>query len=299
MAAPPPTAERATGVDRAAVPVLLVLVAMASVQGGASLAKQLFPAVGAAGTSALRLLLATMILAAVWRPWRARGITRAEWRTLALYGASLGGMNLTFYLALERLPLGVAVAIEFTGPLAVAVLASRRAVDLLWAALAAVGIVLVLPFVPGAADLDPLGVVWALIAGACWGVYILQGKRAGATLHAGTATAIGMAIASLVAIPFGVASAGARLLDLAILPLALAVALLSSAIPYSLEMIGLKRLPPHTFGVLMSLEPALAALSGRLFLAERLTVTQWAAIACVMVASAGSTLSARRPRPVA
>lgn len=275
------------------VAVLALVVSMASIQVGASLAKQLFPLIGAAGTTALRVVFAAAILLVVWRPW-GRTVRRADLGTIALYGTALGAMNLSFYVALRTLPLGLAVAIEFTGPLAVAVLASRRRLDFLWALLAAAGIVLVLPLFEGSVPVDPVGVVWALVAGACWALYIVFGRRAGSSIHGGTATSLGMLTAALVVVPFGAADAGAKLLDPALLPVGLAVAVLSSALPYSLEMVGLKRLPAQTFGVLMSLEPALASLAGWLILREHLDAIQLAAIGCIMVASVGTTLTSGR-----
>lgn len=275
------------------VAVLAVLVAMSSIQLGASLAKGLFPVLGAQGATALRLVFAALILLAVWRPWRTR-VTGRELRVVMVYGAALGVMNLTFYMALSRIPLGIAVAIEFTGPLAVALLSTRRALDFVWALLAVAGILLILPLTKSSAALDPLGVVWALAAGTCWALYILFGQRAGAAVHGGTATSLGMVTAALLAVPFGVAHAGRALLEVSLWPAALGVAVLSSALPYSLEMIALKALPTRTFGILMSLEPALAALSGLVFLREQLTGVQWVAITCVILASAGSAASSRQ-----
>lgn len=275
------------------VAVLAVLVAMSSIQLGASLAKGLFPVLGAQGATALRLVFAALLLLAVWRPWRTR-LTGRELRVVMVYGAALGVMNLTFYMALSRIPLGIAVAIEFTGPLAVALLSTRRALDFVWALLAVAGILLILPLTKSSAALDPLGVVWALAAGTCWALYILFGQRAGAAVHGGTATSLGMVTAALLAVPFGVAHAGRSLLEVPLWPAALGVAVLSSALPYSLEMIALKALPTRTFGILMSLEPALAALSGLVFLREQLTGVQWLAITCVILASAGSAASSRQ-----
>jgi inner membrane transporter RhtA len=277
--------------------VLAVLVAMVSFQTGASLAKQLFPLVGPVGATTLRLVFGALILCVVVRPWRQQ-LTRAELRTIAIYGAAMCGMNLCFYIALKTVPLGIGMAVEFTGPLAVAVVASRRAVDFVWAALAAAGIILILPIFRASAPVDLRGILWALLAGACWGVYILLGQRAGASVHGGTATALGMATAALCVLPFGVAVVGKPLLNPAILPIGIAVAILSGAFPYSLEMYGLKRLPAHTFGVLMSVEPALGAVIGRILLHETLALLQIGAIACVIVASVGSTLSSRRASPV-
>ncbi len=283
--------------NRTVVALVAVFVAMVSVQTGASLAKTLFPLAGATGATTLRLVFAALVLAIAWRPWRRR-IGRADARAIVAYGLALGAMNLSFYLSLRTLPLGIAVALEFTGPLTVAVLGSRRAIDFLWVALAAIGIVLILPIFEGSVPLDPVGIAWALAAGACWGLYIHFGKRAGDTIHGGLVTSLGMIVAMAFVLPFGVVGAGARLLDVSILPLAFGVAVLSSALPYSLEMIGLQRLPARTFGVLMSLEPALAALSGWLILGERLEAKQMVAVGCVMAASVGSTLGAARARTV-
>lgn len=273
-------------------PIALLLVAMVSIQAGAALAKALFPAVGAAGATALRLVLATLILVAVFRPWRAR-VTRSHWPLLAFYGASLGLMNLMFYKALETVPLGIAVALEFTGPLAVALFGSRHLRDVVWVALAVLGLVLLVPE-QGAHALDPAGAAYALGAGACWAMYIVFGQKAG-NAHGPQTVALGSCIAAAVAVPFGVAHAGAALLAPALLPVALAVALLSTAIPYSLEMVALTKLPTRTFGMLMSLEPAIATLCGLLFLHERLSLPQWLAIVAIIVASAGAAMTSRTP----
>jgi len=269
------------------ISILLLLVAITSIQAGASLAKSLFPLVGAPGATALRLTFAALMLIGFWRPWRAR-LRPQELRNVLIYGVSLGLMNLWFYLALERLPLGITVALEFTGPLSVTLFSSRKPLDFLWASLAAIGILLLLPVSPLGTRLDPIGVAYALGAGACWGIYIVFGQRSGATIHGGVATSLGMGTAALVAVPVGVARAGNRLFNFSLIPVALAVAFLSSALPYSLEMVALKRLPRKTFGILMSLEPAVAAILGLLFLSEHLGATQWMAIACVVVASLGS-----------
>ncbi len=275
------------------VAVLTLLVAMLSIQTGASLAKRVFPVVGASGATALRVFFAALILAAVFRPWRQR-LTREDLLSVAIYGAALGGMNLTFYLALERIPLGIAVAIEFTGPLALAIFSTRRALDFVWALLAVAGILLILPLSETSRALDWVGVFWALVAAACWALYILFGQRAGGAVHGGTAASLGMVTAALLVMPFGVAHAGAKLLDVTLLPVILGVAVLSSALPYSLEMYALKALPTRTFGILMSVEPALAALSGLLLLDERLSLRQWAAIGCIILASVGSSATSRK-----
>lgn len=278
------------------VSIGLLLASMVSIQFGASVAKGLFPALGPEGTTTLRCGLAALMLLALWRPWRVR-LPASALLSVGLYGASLGLMNLLFYLSLARIPLGVAVALEFTGPLSVALLSSRRARDLLWVALAAAGIVLILPLTRSSRPLDPAGVGFALAAGVCWALYIVLGQRAGRAVQGGAATALGMLAAALVVAPIGVLRAGPRLLQAGIWPLALAVAVFSSALPYSLEMHALRRLPARTFGILMSLEPALAALAGLVMLRERLTLAQGAAIACIIAASAGSASTARPASP--
>jgi inner membrane transporter RhtA len=280
----------------------LLAIAMVSVQVGAALVKGLFPAVGVAGATTLRLTLASLMLVVVWRPWRP-GSRPRQLHTILIYGASMGLMNLLFYSALERIPLGIAVAVEFAGPLGVALAASRRAVDFAWIVLAAAGIVALLPFgiePPGigARALSATGIAFALGSGACWAVYIVCGKRAGAAHGGAATTALGTLVGAVLVAPIGVAQAGSALLAPAILPAACAVALLSSALPYSLEMYALTRLPTRTFGVLMSAEPALGALSGLCFLGERLTVLQWAAIASIMIASGGSTATSATAVPL-
>ena len=277
------------------VPLAALLVAMVSVQTGAALVKSLFPRVGVAGATTLRLALASVMLLAVWRPWRRLPKAR-ETRSLLIYGVAMGVMNLCFYSALARIPLGIAVALEFSGPLAVAMAASHRAVDFAWVALAALGLVALLPLGLAHEPLSPAGIAFALAAGGCWALYIVFGQKAG-SLHGGMTAALGTVIGALVIIPFGLAQAGAALLDPGLLPIACAVALLSSALPYSLEMFALTRLPTRTFGVLMSGEPALGALSGWCFLHEHLSLVQWAAVASIMLATAGSTITSRRAAP--
>lgn len=265
---------------------------MFSIQFGASLAKSLFPVLGAAGTSLARLTLAALVLLPVWRPWRQR-LGRREAIAVAAYGTVLGGMNYVFYQAIARIPLGLAVAIEFTGPLAVAVLGSRRRIDFVWIVLAVLGILLVLPLTKQSGSIDPIGVLLALVAGGFWALYIVTGKRLGAHLPGGTAASLGMVVAALVVLPVGLAQAGTRLWHPSLLPSALGMAILSSALPYSLEMFALRRLPTKTFGVLMSLEPAFGALSGALLLHERLTTLQWVAIGLVLAASVGTAMTTR------
>lgn len=273
-------------------PIGLLLIAMASIQSGASLAKSMFPVVGAQGTTTLRLIFASIIMLLVLRPWRAK-LNASTLRSVVIYGLALGGMNFLFYMSLRTVPLGVAVALEFTGPLAVALYASRRAIDFLWIALAVAGLALLIPTGQAAHALDLTGAACALGAGACWALYILYGQRAGAE-HGIQSAALGVMIAALFIAPIGIAHAGSALLTPAVLPVALGVAILSTALPYSLEMIALTRMPARTFGTLMSIEPAFGALSGLLFLGEVLSLTQWLAIAAIITASVGATLSMRQ-----
>jgi inner membrane transporter RhtA len=274
--------------------VLVLLIAMSSIQAGASLAKTLFLIVGAPGAVALRTALATLMLVAVFRPWRVRLKAGAS-RALVIYGASLGVMNFLYYLALRTVPLGVTVALEFTGPLCVAVLSSRRAVDFLWAALAGAGLCILLPVGHLQTGIDPVGALFALGAGGCWALYIVFGQKAGAD-YGPQAVALGSVIAAIIVVPIGIAKAGAALFTIAALPYGLAIALLSTALPYSLEMIALTRLPARTFGILMSIEPAFGALFGWLMLREVLSPVQASAIAMIMLASVGTTWTATKHR---
>lgn len=225
------------------LPVGLLLIAMASIQSGASLAKSMFPLVGAQGTTALRLFFAALILLLLLRPWRKR-LSLQSLRSVVVYGIALGGMNLLFYLSVRTVPLGIAVALEFTGPLLVAILSSRRLLDFLWIGLAVFGIWLLLPLGNSAEPLDLVGAAYALGAGVCWALYILFGQRAGAD-HGAQGAALGVLVAAILVVPIGVAHAGADLLDPALIPLALGVAVLSTALPYTLEMVALTRLPAH------------------------------------------------------
>jgi inner membrane transporter RhtA len=274
------------------VPVIILLIAMTSIQGGASLAKSLFPLVGAPGVTALRLALGTLILVIVFKPWRLR-FTREQRLPLLFYGLSLGAMNYMFYLAIQTVPLGVAVALEFTGPLAVALFASRRAVDFIWVILAVLGLWYLLPLGQDVTHVDLTGAAFALGAGACWAIYIISGQRAGED-HGPATVALGSLIAAIVFVPLGAFQAGEVLWHWSILPLGVAVAILSTALPYSLEMIALTRLPTRTFGTLMSMEPALAAVSGMIFLGETLALQQVLALMAIVIASMGSTLTLRR-----
>jgi len=273
------------------MPLGSLLLGMLSFQFGAALAKQLFPIMGAQGATAMRLGLGAVILWILRQPWR-RLAGRQDWRSLWGYGITLGLMNLSFYMALRTIPLGIAVALEFTGPLAIALFGSRRLLDLLWVGLVVIGLALLLPWREHAQALDPVGVIYALVAAACWAAYIVLGRRAGLAFG-GDAVALGSAIGALVVVPVGVAYAGSALLTPAALPFAFGVAILSSALPYSLEMYALTRLPPRTVGILVSIEPALGALLGLAFLDEHLDVFQWLAIAAVIVASIGAVFGSR------
>ncbi|MDH4571796.1 threonine/homoserine exporter RhtA [Salinicola acroporae] len=274
-------------------PVAMLIVAMCSIQSGASVAQSLFPVIGATGTTSIRLILAALLLLLVMRPWR-RPLSRRAWKSTLIYGVSLGVMNLLFYQALRTVPLGIAVALEFTGPLAVAMLSSRRWLDLLWVALAVLGLIcLLLLGDGGSGPIDPYGAACALGAGVCWALYILFGQKAGAINGAQSAT-LGITIAAVVIAPVGLLDAGTAIFAPEVLPYALAVAILSTALPYTLEMIAMPRLPTQTFGTLMSLEPAVGALSGLLFLGQLLGTLQWLAIGLVIAASIGTTLTIRR-----
>lgn len=271
------------------LPILVLLIAMISIQGGAALAKTLFPLIGPQGVTAVRLGLGTLILVLIFKPWRLR-FSPEQRLPLFFYGLALGSMNYLFYLSLKTIPLGIAVALEFTGPLAVALFASRRAVDFLWVILAIVGLWFLLPLGKAIAHVDLAGAAYALGAGACWAIYIVAGQKAGAE-HGPATVAVGSLIAAIIFVPLGALEASSSILSWAILPIGLTIAVLSTALPYSLEMIALTRLPTRTFGTLMSVEPALAALSGIIFLGEHLTLTQWTALFFIIVASAGSTLT--------
>ncbi|MEH0835020.1 threonine/homoserine exporter RhtA [Pectobacterium cacticida] len=270
------------------VPVLLLIISMLSIQSGAALAKSLFPLVGPTGVTALRLGMGTIILCMVFKPWRMR--FNSHLLSLLLYGTTLGGMNFLFYLSLQTVPLGIAVALEFTGPLAVAMLASRKLVDFLWVFLAVSGLWLLLPLGHNIGNVDLTGAACAVGAGACWALYIISGQKAGVSHGPGT-VAIGSGIAALIFCPLGAYYAQGTLFSLSILPLGISVAFLSTALPYSLEMVALTRLPTKTFSTLMSMEPAIAALSGIVFLGEHLSLRQWIALTFIIIASVGATVT--------
>ena len=263
---------------------------------GTSLAKGLFPFVGAEGTTTYRLVFSTLLLMAFWRPWR-RAWTWADVPILVLFGATLGLMNLLFYSAIKTVPFGLAIALEFTGPLAVALWSSKKPLDFVWIVLAVAGMGLILPLgnTMGAglqtSAIDPVGIAYALGAGACWAVYIVVGQGVADRIGA-FATPMGMLVAALLVTPVGISVAGSSLLNPEWMLAGLGIALLSSAIPYSLEMYSLKHLPKQTFSILLSLEPAVGALAGWLVLSEQLNTQQLGAIGLIMVASMGSAMTA-------
>ncbi len=268
----------------------MVIVAATSPQLGAALATTLFDDLGPAGTAFLRLAFAAVVLWAIWRP-RLTG----DLRLAGAFGVALGLMNWSFYEAIARIPLGIAVTIEFAGPLLVAVLGSRRLLDAVWIILAATGIVLLVN--PGGSSVDPVGVGFALAAATCWMAYIYMSKRTGAAFPGGSGLAIAMAVGALIVLPAGVIQGGSAMTEPDLLASALVVALASSVLPYSLELEALRRLPEAVFGVLMSLDPAIAAVVGFLALDQDLGVRELLAIAMVVVASAGSASLGHRDRP--
>jgi inner membrane transporter RhtA len=270
----------------------LVLGGVVSVQIGAAVAFTLFDDLGPSGAVLLRVGLAALILAAVWRP-AIRGLTAMQLRDVAMFGAVLAAMNLSFYESLDRIPLGIAVTLEFVGPLGVAVIGSRRRIDLLWVALAAAGIVLLAPASGG--DIDTLGVLLALLAGTFWAGYIVMAARIGRSFDGQGGLALAMVVGTVLLIPVGFGGAIDAFGELELLAAGLGAALLSSAIPYSLELEALRTLPESTFGVLMSLEPAVAAMVGFVGLDQDLAATDIVAIALVVVASAGALRTAPPP----
>ncbi|MFW6693857.1 EamA family transporter [Streptomyces sp. MAR4 CNX-425] len=272
--------------------VALVVSGSLSTQFGAAVAALLFPRAGPLGVVTLRLTLAAVLLLLVFRP-RLRGHTRGDWAVLCAFGVALSGMNMSFYQAIDRIPLGPAVTLEVLGPLALSVIAGRRAASLLWAALALGGVVLLSG--GGFGGLDPAGVAFAFGAGALWAVYILMSARAGARFPRAEGLAVAMAVAAVISLPVGAVSAGSRLVEPVTLGLGLAVAVMSSGLPYALDQFALRRLPAATFALLMSLAPALAALAGFLVLDQGLTAAQCAAIGMVIAASVGAVRTPPRP----
>ena len=276
------------------LPILAVIAAMAAFQIGAALAKELFPVIGPTGAAALRLLFGSLMLLALVRPWR-NWPKRAPLASMLGLGLAMAGAIQMFYLAIDHLPLGIAIAIQFLGPLAIAVFGSRRTIDFLWAALAAAGVWCLVAIGATGERIDLVGVAWAVGAGASWAGYILLGRRVTASFGNATA-AISVTIAALVIVPIGYASAGPALFSIELIPLALLVALFSAAIPFSLEFFAMPRMPPRVFAVFMSIEPAFGVLFGFLILHENLTPIQIAGIAMVIAAAAGAAAGARTAR---
>ncbi|MEZ0292806.1 MAG: DMT family transporter [Solirubrobacteraceae bacterium] len=286
----PPVSGRASG-------VALAIASMSIIQLGAALSEPLFDRIGPSGTVVLRLVFAALILWPFVRP-RLRGRSRADLRAAVALGVCSGALTLAFFEAISRIPLGVAVTIEFLGPLGVALAGSRHVRDVIWVALAGGGVAL-LTLGDGAGEpIELAGVLFALLSGCCWAAYIVLTKQVGARWQGFDGLAVSLAVAALVSLPFGVTGAGGDLLQPGVLLAGIGLALLMPLIPYALELVSLRRLPTALFGVIMSLEPAIAALLGFLVLSQSLAVTGIVAIAMVVVASAGATLSAREPDEV-
>ncbi|HEY6581504.1 MAG TPA: EamA family transporter [Rubrobacter sp.] len=275
-------------------PTTLVMLSIVSVQLGAAIAKSLFDSLGPGGTVFVRIAFASLVLLILVRP-RLRGHDRGAYLVAGLFGLALAAMNFSIYLAIDRIPLGVAVTLEFVGPLGVAVAGSRRLLDVLWVVLAAAGILLLAPLGAfGGMNLDPVGVAFALLAGCFWASYILLSARTGSAFPGGTGLVIALCVGTVVLVPFGIAGAGYALLDPKLLLAGFGVAMLSSAIPFSLELEALRKIPARVFGVLMSLEPAVAALAGLAVLGERLGIRAVVAIVLVTFAAAGASLFGRQ-----
>jgi len=274
-------------------PIPAVLLSIISVQCGAAIAKGLFPEIGAAATASLRIGLSAIILLVAFRPNLSK-LNAKQWKYVTLYGLSLGAMNMIFYMAIERIPIGLGVTLEFVGPLVLAIFSSKKAIDFIWVVLAAIGIALIAPWTNNGLNLT--GVLLALLAGGFWAAYIILGGRISKIMKGGEAVAVGMLFATILILPFGIFSGGLNQLSPKLLGLGAALALLSSAIPFTLEINALKQLPARTFSILMSLEPAMASLAAFVFLQEYLSIIECVAVACVVIASAGSSFTARKAK---
>ena len=274
-------------------PIPAVLLSIISVQCGAAIAKGLFPEIGAAATASLRIGLSAIILLVAFRPNLSK-LNAKQWKYVTLYGLSLGAMNMIFYMAIERIPIGLGVTLEFVGPLVLAIFSSKKAIDFIWVVLAAIGIALIAPWTSNGLNLT--GVLLALLAGGFWAAYIILGGRISKIMKGGEAVAVGMLFATILILPFGIFSGGLNQLSPKLLGLGAALALLSSAIPFTLEINALKQLPARTFSILMSLEPAMASLAAFVFLQEYLSIIECVAVACVVIASAGSSFTARKAK---
>lgn len=268
-----------------AVPAALL--SMVCVQGGASIAKQLFPSIGAVATSTLRIGLSAILLTVINRP-KFSTFTKQQWLYCSIYGLGIAAMNLIFYMAIQRIPLGLGVTVEFIGPLFLALALSRKWMDVVWALLACAGILFIVPWQNN--DVDLLGLFLAFLAGVFWAVYIVMGGKVAAIMPGKDAVTTGMLFATAIIIPFALWDGSLMNLTPILFLKGLGVAILSSALPFSLDLVALKRLPAKTFSILTSLQPAFAAFSGLIFLSEKLTVLQWISIACVITASMGATI---------
>lgn len=278
------------------LPVPAVLLSIISVQVGAAIAKGIFPVLGAISTSSLRIGLSALILLMVNRP-NLRKITRDQWKAAAWYGLVLGLMNVIFYMAIARIPLALGVALEFVGPLVLALTKSKQKIDFLWVILAAAGIALITPWSNN--GLNITGMLLALLTGVFWATYIVLGGRISKMMNGSTAVTIGMLFAAAIVVPAAIGDGLITHLKPWMLLSGFALALMSSTIPFTLEMNALRKIPAKTFSILMSLEPAVAAISGLVFLHEYLSLYEWLAIALIIVASAGTTLNAMKPPHVA
>ena len=269
-----------------------MLIAIISLQTGASLAKSLFSIVGATGIMSLRLGLGTIILCIILKPWKIRFVD-SNFIQLLIYGVSLGTMNFTFYLSISTIPIGLAVALEFIGPLTVSLISLRNLKDFIWVFIAIIGLYFLLPFQTKIENIDLHGEILAICAGICWAIYIIAGQRTG-TKYGSVSAAIGFIIASIIFVPLGLIFAKKGIWQWQILPSSFLVALLSTVIPYSLEMVVLTKLPSRTFSILMSLEPAMATLSGMIFLGETLTFKQYIGLLAIIISSIGSILTIKQ-----
>ncbi|ADD79576.1 EamA family transporter [Candidatus Riesia pediculicola] len=268
--------------------IISLISGMISIQIGASLAKKLFSTIGTFGVTALRLSIASIILCIFFKPWKIN-LKKGSIIHLLIYGVSLGSMNSLFYLSLERIPLGIAVALEFTGPLSVAFFFSKKAMDFFWIIMVITGLFLLFPFYNY--EIDLIGIIYALLAGTCWSAYILSGRIAGMRYGSSISVSVGSIISTIIFFPLGLIKVGTHeLFNLSTLPTACAVSFLSTTFPYTIEMFALTKMSTKTFGTLMSLEPAIGALIGRIFLHENLSSIQWVALFFIVFASIGSTL---------
>lgn len=272
--------------------ILLLLIAMISIQSGASIAKSLFPIIGPLGVTTLRLSLSAIMLTVIFKPWK-KQLFLQNYKNLIIYGISLGLMNLFFYLSIQRIPLGITVALEFLGPLTVAILSSKRAMDIIWIIIIVVGLIFLLPFENNINNLDIIGILYALFAGLFWGMYIIFGQKS-SELYGTSAVSIGLFISTLIFLPTGLFKIGTNLFDISILPIAFIVSILSTAIPYTIEMYVLTQIPKKTFSTLMSLEPVIGAFIGTMFLNENLILKQWIALFCIISASICSISTSKK-----